>query len=137
MTDFPNLKSSEIEKILNGAKAELARRKKINIAFKEIKKILGKYNLKPEHIDWHQLNKMKIPVEAVTDFKPLGNVNKAAHKKTLKKDQRSLVAPKYLNPNNSKEAWSGRGRAPRWVNNICAKEKIDLKSFKQDSRFRV
>ena len=25
------------------------------------------------------------------------------------------VAPKYRNPNNADETWTGRGRAPRWL----------------------
>ena len=28
---------------------------------------------------------------------------------------RSVVKPKYRNPNNKKETWSGRGRTPLWV----------------------
>ncbi len=28
---------------------------------------------------------------------------------------RSKVAPKYFNPANPAEVWSGRGRRPRWV----------------------
>ena len=30
-------------------------------------------------------------------------------------DQRREVAPKYRNPGNPAETWSGRGRKPRWV----------------------
>jgi DNA-binding protein H-NS len=30
-------------------------------------------------------------------------------------DQRRMVAPKYQNPNNLSEKWSGRGRKPKWV----------------------
>ena len=29
-------------------------------------------------------------------------------------DGRAKVAPKYKNPNNADETWSGRGRKPRW-----------------------
>lgn len=29
--------------------------------------------------------------------------------------KRASVAPKYQDPNNHKNAWSGRGRAPLWV----------------------
>ena len=27
----------------------------------------------------------------------------------------SKVAPKYINPDNKSETWSGRGRQPRWL----------------------
>jgi DNA-binding protein H-NS len=30
-------------------------------------------------------------------------------------DQRSAVAPKYRNPDNASETWSGRGRKPKWL----------------------
>jgi DNA-binding protein H-NS len=30
-------------------------------------------------------------------------------------DGRAKVAPKFRNPNNKDETWSGRGRAPKWV----------------------
>lgn len=30
-------------------------------------------------------------------------------------DGRSKVAPKYRNPNNPEETWTGRGRAPKWM----------------------
>ncbi len=31
------------------------------------------------------------------------------------KTAKSTVAPKYANPENSSETWTGRGRQPRWV----------------------
>lgn len=31
-----------------------------------------------------------------------------------KNDGRSKVAPKYKNPDNAEQTWSGRGRAPGW-----------------------
>lgn len=33
------------------------------------------------------------------------------------------VAPKYRNPANSKETWSGRGKQPRWLAALVAKGK--------------
>lgn len=35
------------------------------------------------------------------------------------------VAPKYQNPNNSTETWSGRGIAPKWVQALKADGKLD------------
>ena len=35
--------------------------------------------------------------------------------KTKAKKSRGKVAPKYKNPVNSAETWTGRGRQPRWV----------------------
>lgn len=36
-------------------------------------------------------------------------------KKTSGSKPRGKVAPKYRNPKNSGETWTGRGRQPRWV----------------------
>lgn len=35
----------------------------------------------------------------------------------------SKVAPKYRNPKNAEETWSGRGRRPRWLEAELAKGK--------------
>ncbi len=34
---------------------------------------------------------------------------------TAAKPSRAAVQPKYRNPNNPEETWSGRGRKPRWL----------------------
>ncbi|MGK2953258.1 MAG: H-NS histone family protein [Thiobacillus sp.] len=33
---------------------------------------------------------------------------------------RAKVAPKYRNPNNPEETWSGRGRQPKWMQQLQA-----------------
>jgi len=38
-----------------------------------------------------------------------------AAEKTKAKKPRGKVAPKYNNPENGSETWTGRGRQPRWV----------------------
>jgi DNA-binding protein H-NS len=38
-----------------------------------------------------------------------------AAEKTKAKKPRGKVAPKYKNPENGSETWTGRGRQPRWV----------------------
>jgi DNA-binding protein H-NS len=38
-------------------------------------------------------------------------------KKAKTKKPRGKVAPKYKNPANGSETWTGRGRQPRWVAN--------------------
>lgn len=136
MANVSKLTSSELEKILAQARDELARRDSMDKAFAEIKKILEKYNLRAENIDWRQLNKT---AKASNKKKPSNKSNFAVKikvKKRSKPDQRSLVAPKYFNP-NGKERWTGRGRTPGWVINICEQENIDIKNFKQDPRFKL
>lgn len=40
--------------------------------------------------------------------------------KSTKKDGRSKVAPKYRNPDDASETWTGRGRKPKWVEALLA-----------------
>jgi DNA-binding protein H-NS len=42
-------------------------------------------------------------------------VGKAADAKAKPQSPRGKVLPKYRNPENADETWSGRGRQPKWV----------------------
>lgn len=46
----------------------------------------------------------------ISDLLAADKPNKAKAKKS-----RGKVAPKYKNPANGSETWTGRGRQPRWV----------------------
>ena len=136
MANIPKMTNSELERVLSEAKDELARRDNMGKALADIKKVLIKYKLRAEDIDWRQLNKT---TKAGNKKKLSGKSNAAVKMKAkgrLKPDQQSSVAPKYLNP-NGKEKWTGRGRTPNWVMNICEQENIDIKNFKLDPRFRI
>ena len=136
MANISKLTSSELEKVLAEAKDELARRENMSKAIADIKKVLAKYKLRTEDIDWSQLNKStKVGKKKNTSSKSI-SANKTKAKKEAKRDQRSSVKPKYLNP-NGKEKWTGRGRAPSWVTIICERENIDIKNFKLDPRFKL
>lgn len=43
-------------------------------------------------------------------------------KKTTAKADGGSVPPKYRNPANAAETWSGRGKRPKWVNDALAAE---------------
>lgn len=45
-----------------------------------------------------------------------------------KKGKKKTVAPKYRNPENAGETWTGRGRRPKWVEEALSKGK-SLKSL--------
>ena len=136
MANISKMTSNELERVLAQAKDELARRDNAGKALPEIKKILEKYNLRAEDIDWRQLHKTtKADNKKKLSSKSMAVDKMKAKEKSLR-DQRSSVAPKYFNP-NGKEKWTGRGRAPGWVMDICEKENIDIKNFKLDSRFKI
>jgi DNA-binding protein H-NS len=54
-----------------------------------------------------------------------GGTAKATGRKPGPKPGRKLgkVAPKYRNPANTKETWTGRGKQPRWLAELTAKGK--------------
>ena len=131
MDNISKMTNSKLERVLSEAQEELARRNKnCSEALANIKMILKKHKLRAEDIDWSKLNK-------TTKARNKSNATvKTKAKNRPKLDQRSSVAPKYFNP-NGKEKWTGRGRAPGWVMNICEKENTDIKKFKLDPRFRI
>ena len=132
MVNISKMKSSELEKILAEAKDELTRRDSMIKALADIKKTLKRYKLRAEDFNWTELNKSTTTADKKESIAKLN----PAFKKRTKLDQRSSVAPKYLNP-KSKEKWTGRGRAPSWVVKICNQENIDLTEFKLDPRFKI
>jgi len=124
MTTLKKLSAAQLNKIINETQAELTRRKGIDAATVEISSILKKYKINIQDID--------LNVIAKTSGK--SSMKKRA-KATISRDQRSTVKAKYKNP-NSAETWTGRGRTPAWVQNICQNEGIDIDGFKKDDRFR-
>lgn len=115
LKNLDNLSSSQLAKIASNLNEEIERRNAIEAAEKEINKIL-----KTRSLTLNDLNIMKSLQS-----------RKASQKKTAKakKSGRSVVAPKYFDP-DSGASWSGRGRAPLWVTNLCEKKGITLKEFK-------
>lgn len=67
-----------------------------------------------KNAEQRELNEARIAIEkAAAEFgysvdEVLGSGSKAGSKKTK-------AAPKYRNPDNHSETWSGRGRKPHWV----------------------
>ena len=71
--------------------------------------------------------------------KPAAKRGRPAKAQTVavkKNDKRAQVAFKYQNPKGS-EKWSGRGRAPKWVNDIIAKKRISIEQFKAHKKYKI
>ena len=111
MKNLKNLSKTELNAVLKSAQSEISRRKHLQTAALEIKKILKKYEVSFEELQ---------PI--------LSSQNKTALSKK--------VAPKYKDPSGD-ATWSGRGRAPKWVIDICDTEGIDLQIFKNNSKFLI
>ena len=123
MEKLKKLTSVELDTVLANTQAEIKRRKNIESAVAEIKSVLKKYKISMGDIDtkaFHQKGAKKVVSK-----------NKS---QTRKNDNRKNVVAKYSNLNGTAE-WSGRGRAPAWVVELCEKEDIDLPTFKKDNRF--
>ena len=66
------------------------------------------------------------PAPAPRGRKPGTKVAKAAKKAAAKKGPKKgkgIVPPKYRNPANGDETWTGRGKPPRWMADYLAKGK--------------
>ena len=125
MAILKKLSAAQLNKIINDTQAELTRRKNIDAATAEIRSILKKYK-----IDFKEIKLDKVTVTG----------NKSSTKKRAKlmrsRDRRSTVKAKYKDP-NSLATWTGRGRAPAWVQGICQEEGIDIEAFKKMASFRA
>ena len=51
--------------------------------------------------------------------------------------RRRKLAPKFRNPENHEETWTGIGRTPKWVQAILDARGIDMKSFKSIPMFKI
>ena len=129
--------------MLTETQAELKRRENIDKARKDIQAVLKKYRITIDDLNLGTSSNKSASKKtaAKKSTKKKAATKKAEHKSrstktTRKNDQRATVAAKYHNPETG-DKWSGRGRAPVWVNNLCTAEAIDIKQFKMDARFRI
>ena len=124
MKTLKKLSAAQLNKIIDETQAELTRRKNIDAATVEIRSILTKYKIDFQDID----------LNLITRTRSKSSIKKQA-KVTKSRDQRSTVRAKYKDP-NSLATWTGRGRTPAWVQDICQNEGIGIEVFKKDERFR-
>ena len=116
--------------------AEEKRRANLKAAAAAILTVLKKHKLSIR--DLNDLDLGQKPVARAKKKTAAKKGRPTAAKKTFAKisDKRKMVADKYKNPNGG-EKWSGRGRAPKWVGNILAKERISIAQFKTDKRYKI
>ena len=92
------------------------------------------------------LKKHKLSINDITELDFGKRAAKARRKKTVaskakakpyeKRDKRLKPIYKYKNPNGL-EKWGGRGRPPKWVNEILSREGISIAQFKALKRFKI
>jgi len=94
--------NKEIEKIQRVIKTKEARDKKATLA--KLVSVARKSGFELHELLGEDTLKVRQPKAS----KPL---------KRKASDKRGKVAPKYKNPENASETWTGRGRQPIWVRN--------------------
>ena len=100
IADLKDLSNSELRNLIKDANALLARRqKKERAAFVEKTK--------------KQAEELGVDLRSLIQTKPAVAKKKRRHK------------PKYSNPNNPKETWTGLGRPPAWAKGYKDKGKLN------------
>ena len=118
--ELDNLDAKQLKRVISDASSALSRRQKVEKAIIEIRRVSKKYNLSKDEL--------KVALGGLQSSKALPtNKPKAA---------RAKVAPKYQSKDGSKN-WTGRGRSPSWVVEICRSKGLTIEAFKSDPRFLI
>ena len=115
-----SLDARQLKQVISDASSALNRRQKVEKAIVEIQRVSKKYKL-----DKEELKTVLVSIQAskaVSTSKP--------------KSVRTKVEPKYQSQDGSKK-WTGRGRTPSWVVEICRSKGLTVEGFKSDSRFLI
>ena len=69
---------------------------------------------------------------SISEIRTAISQQKSTSKTTNKKisSKKSVVAPKYRDPANPDQTWSGRGRAPLWVQQLKSAGQLDAAIIK-------
>ena len=118
--ELNNLSAKQLKQVISEASSALNSRQKVEKAMIEIQRVAKKYKLSKD-----ELKTLLVSVQsskAVSTSKP--------------KSVRAKVEPKYQSQDGSKK-WTGRGRTPNWVVEICRSKGLTVEGFKSDSRFVI
>lgn len=118
--EMSSLNARELKQVISDASSALNRRQKVEKAMAEIQRVSKKYKLNKE-----ELKTVLVSIQsskAVSTSKP--------------KLVRAKVEPKYQSQDGAKN-WTGRGRTPSWVVEICRSKGLTVEGFKTDSRFLI
>ena len=119
MNAIKKLSGKELEKLIDQAASELESRKRIESLNRDIKKFLSK----------HKVSKAELST--------LINTLKVNYKAPKSKTRTvTKVSPKFRNPAGA-ETWTGRGRTPKWVAQICGSAGISVDEFKRSTQYLI
>ena len=124
MKSVSSLSQSELNNLISEASRELEARKKSESVIRDIHKVFEKHGI------------TKRERSALLDAAKSGGMASTRTPKRASKRKGVKVAPKYRCP-TSGHTWTGRGRAPAWVVNICDLKKLSIEAFKSDSTYLI
>lgn len=140
MTKIKNLSDKELNAMLKSIEVESKMRANRKSAAKAILVILKKHGLSVADLPDLDFGakRGRRPTNGRKSGRPAGRKSegKAPRKSANQTDKRSQVVAKFKNP-NGREKWTGRGRAPRWVQEVLKARNIDLSQFKSDATYQL
>ena len=118
------LTKTELNTLISAASKELEAREKASAILSDIQKVFKKHGVPKNR--WVSILKSAQADTVNNSKKPRKIVNRTGRK----------VPAKYKCPKTN-TTWTGRGRAPKWVLELCEAKNISLEAFKSDKRFAV
>lgn len=118
--ELNGLDAKQLKQVISDASSALNRRQKVKKAMTEIQLVSKKNQLSKD-----ELKTVLISVQsskAVPTSKP--------------KSVRAKVEPRYQSQDGA-ETWTGRGRTPNWVVEVCRSKGLTVEGFKSDPRFLI
>jgi DNA-binding protein H-NS len=130
MANLKNLTVKQLKKLTEDAKKEITAKRKKNKVIERVREQMER-----------KLAKAGL---SITDLyptlekgqKPVATKKNKKAKAKAKAGKRALVAPKYKDT-AGKNKWTGRGRSPLWVKEICERDGIDVVAFKTLPQYRI
>ena len=118
--ELNSLDAKQLKQVISKASSALNRRQKVEKAMVEVQRVAKKYKLSKEEL--------KTVLVSIHSSKSVS--------KSKPKSVGTKVEPKYQSQDASK-TWTGRGRTPSWVVEICRSKGLTVEGFKSDSRFLI
>lgn len=122
MSKFDQLNDKELTDLIDKATLEARYRDTVVKAKKEILAVLKKNKLTIKDLSLMNFDERK-PQSTTKTTKKAGKLKRTPAKRV------------YFKP-GGKENWSGRGRSPAWVKQICDDEGISIQQFKAERKFQ-
>jgi DNA-binding protein H-NS len=110
-----------------------------NLSPKELQALIANANAQMHDARVAQVQAVKQKIEALLSNHglTLHEIYPSRSKKAVgKKGVRGLVAPKYHNPSDPSQTWSGRGRQPVWFSNALKRRGVTVEDLLIDRATR-